>query len=480
MVRNYKRKKVEEPPNEENIMQGIKDYEDKKYKSVRAAAKAFGIKYRTFSRRYKTYIKNNNKSENETNLSLHPTVSGNFNKYAAKQIYTTIKESLLSNYIIKRSQLNYGMTFMEIREFAYKYAVKLGKRIPTSWTSGEVASEDCLSGFMFRNKSLSLRKPESTSLVRNLNFNPENVNEFHNNLENIVEKHNFVASQIYNIDECGVQTVMDSPNVVAEKGAKQVGQMTSGEKGPTVTFVGIINAAGKALPPCYVFPRVRPNEAFVRGAPNGSIALLHPSGYMTGSNFLVVMQHIQKHTGCSIENPILLLLDNHESHCNFDVIIFCRENGIHLLTFPPHTTHKLQPLDVAIYGPMKTYIKQEINRVMKRRYGSGITIYDVGQITKLPFEKAFTEKNIKSAFMATGIWPQNRGKFTTPDFVAATVFDRPEPDSIVPPAAVSMNAEEFLPNTPDSTISGGTNYCSCCYCKHLRLHNQHSASTASR
>ena len=31
-----------------------------------------------------------------------------------------------------------------------------------------------------------------------------------------------------------------------------------------------------------------------------------------------------------------------------------RENGIHIVTFPPHCSHKLQYLDISVYGPLKT------------------------------------------------------------------------------------------------------------------------------
>jgi hypothetical protein len=33
--------------------------------------------------------------------------------------------------------------------------------------------------------------------------------------------------------------------------------------------------------------------------------------------------------------------------------------GIDLLTFPAHTTHRLQPLDVSVFGPFNCYCKAE-------------------------------------------------------------------------------------------------------------------------
>ena len=48
--------------------------------------------------------------------------------------------------------------------------------------------------------------------------------------------------------------------VCTEKGAHQVGQVTSREI-EMITQVGIIGASGLALPPIWVFPRVRENPS---------------------------------------------------------------------------------------------------------------------------------------------------------------------------------------------------------------------------
>ena len=49
--------------------------------------------------------------------------------------------------------------------------------------------------------------------------------------------------------------------VLAEKGVHQVGQVTSQERGEMITQVGIIGTSGLALPPIWVFPRVRENPS---------------------------------------------------------------------------------------------------------------------------------------------------------------------------------------------------------------------------
>jgi len=66
---------------------------------------------------------------------------------------------------------------------------------------------------------------------------------------------------------------------------------------------------------------------------------------------------------------VLVLLDNHESHLYLPVIDFCKDNGIVLLSFSPHCSHKLQPLDRSVYGPFKKFVNREMDQWMTMHLG---------------------------------------------------------------------------------------------------------------
>lgn len=284
--------------------------------------------------------------------------------------------------------------------------------------------KEWLYGFMARHKDLSLRKPESTSLLRSVGFNKERVNEFFANYCSVLEKYKFKGEQIFNLDETGITTVMRPPRVLSEKGRKQVGQISSGERGELVTFVGIVNATGNFLPPIYVVPRMRTPEVYITGAPVSSLVLNNKSGWMTKELFLKVLEHMKNHTRCSIEYPILVLLDNHESHVSLQAIKFCKENGISLLSFPPHTTHRMQPLDIGIFGPFKGSLVTAFNDWLLSNPAKAITIRNIGELSNIAFKQAFTVSNITNAFKKPGLWPVNRQAFTETDFIASTVSDK--------------------------------------------------------
>jgi len=102
------------------------------------------------------------------------------------------------------------------------------------------------------------------------------------------------------------------------------------------------------------------HNALVINAIEGSSGLVNcpTKGWMTDPLFLKVLQHIKQNIRCSKEEPIVVFLDNHENHCKLEAMVYCREKGVVICTFPPQCTHQLQPLDVGVMGPFKTKVTE--------------------------------------------------------------------------------------------------------------------------
>jgi len=132
---------------------------------------------------------------------------------------------------------------------------------------------------MKRHPELSLRKPETTSVSRAMGFNKRVVADFFQLLGRLMDQYKFKPDRIYNCDETGISSVPKSKSkIIASKCRKQVGAITSAERGETVTVEIYMNAAGTYMPPFFIFPRKRFNSEFIRNAPIGLIAEFHQSG----------------------------------------------------------------------------------------------------------------------------------------------------------------------------------------------------------
>lgn len=356
--------------------------------------------------------------------NLQPKVG--YNPY--NKVFTAEQELQLAQYCEKTVDLYFGLTTRDLRKLAFQFAYTNKLTHPKKWDETEHASEDWLVAFLRRHSHLTLRTPQATSLSRAMNFNKENVSSFFNKLSSVLERHHFEPQNIYNIDETGVTTVQKPTKVIAKKGTKQVGSISSQERGTLVTLCLAVNAVGNAVPPMFVFPRIHFKDHFIRDGPIGCVGTGNKSGWMQENEFLAFMKHFVKHVNPSETNKVLILLDNHSSHLSISLIDYCRDNFITLLSFPPHTSHRLQPLDRGVYGPFKKYFNNAADQWMKNNPGKRMTIYDLPGIVKSSLPLATTPNNIIAGFSCTGIWPFNREIFRDSDFAPSTVTDRPLQD----------------------------------------------------
>ena len=120
-----------------------------------------------------------------------------------------------------------------------------------------------------------------------------------------------------------------------------------------MTLACAVNALGNTIPHMFVFSRSRYHDHFVRDGPTGCIGAGNKSGCMQQEQFLIFLKHFTHNTEVTVNCKVLLLIDNHNSHRSVAAVDFCKQNGIILLSFPPHCSHKLQPLDRSVYGPLK-------------------------------------------------------------------------------------------------------------------------------
>ncbi|KAJ8960158.1 hypothetical protein NQ318_003879 [Aromia moschata] len=149
-------------------------------------------------------------------------------------------------------------------------------------------------------------------------------------------------------------------------------------------------------------------------------------------------------------------MDNHATHVNLQVVDFARKNHIIILTLPPHCSHRMQPLDVAVYGPFKSRYKQAMNNWLTGNPGKPVTIYEVAEFVNPAFSESFTISNICKSFEKTGIYSFNSNIFTDDDFLPSSITDRPDPSSLINDNSSLPSILQSKPSTSSDLNSPST------------------------
>ncbi|KAJ4448610.1 tigger transposable element-derived protein 1-like [Periplaneta americana] len=378
--------------------------------SQRAAAKKVGCSEATLRKRLKLGIV-------ASSMGRHRKV---FNEEMEEQLVKHVKD-LEARF--------YGMTRKTLMKVAYESAVQNGLEHRFN-TELKLAGKDWVYRFL-ADWGLSLRTPEQCSLGRAMGFNKVQVDRYFENLKECLGKYKFPPHRLFNMDETGVSAVPDkTAKVVATKGKKSIKKVKSAERGQIVTAVFCVNPTGNFIPPALIFPRKRNKPELYNNSPTGSLGLVSESGYMNSELFLVWLEHFSKHVKSSVDDPVLLVLDNHVSHCSLSAVEFCRQHNIVLLTLPPHASHMLQPLDKVIFAPFKKFYAQEVEKWLCSNPGRAITQMEVSGLFRVAFQRVATAGNAVAAFRDTGIYPYNPHVFNDDDFLPyeVTKIDLPIPE----------------------------------------------------
>lgn len=118
----------------------------------------------------------------------------------------------------------------------------------------------------------------------------------------------------------------------------------------------------------------------------------------------VIVPHLRRLDGTKI-----IIGDNLSAHISFEAVQLCETNDIKFVFLPSNSTHMLQPLDVAVYAPLKSAWRDVLATWKK---GDGAT---ENSLPKDKFPRLLSnlmtvvtpnlEANVKAGFKKCGIYP---------------------------------------------------------------------------
>lgn len=185
---------------------------------------------------------------------------------------------------------------------------------------------------------------------------------------------------VWNMDETGLSTVQSKVGkVISLRGLKKVGSIMSQERGTLVTMALGVNASGAYIPPFFVYPRKNMRSYYMNQAPQGAMGVSNESGWMQQNEFYLL---------CGIPSSAPRQPRNGPPFCCWIIRltfqsrrwIWAYEHDIVLLSFPPHCSHRMQPLDVSVFGPVKAYYNSQCAMWARNHTGRAFEIEHIPAI----------------------------------------------------------------------------------------------------
>ncbi|KAB0792973.1 hypothetical protein PPYR_12593 [Photinus pyralis] len=427
MPRKYVRVTERTRWDENDMKRALKAVNDRKL-GVRKAAKQFNVPYSTLWDKLKQ--------------------GSSTARMGRRTVFTMEVELQIADHVKMLASMFYGLTKLELRRACYEFAEINQIKHPFN-KERKLAGNDWYYGFIRRHSGISLRKPEPKSLNRINAFNKIDVQKFFENLKIVYEKHKFPPEKIFNVDETGITNVHVPQKVLAAKKMRRLGAITSGERGKNITVVCTMSASGGYVPPLFIYPRQRLPPHLCKDGPPGSIYRCSKSGWMTEDLFYDWLVHFSKHSHPSVDSPVLIIMDNHTTHTTLKAFEFCKENGIVVVSIPPHTSHRLQPLDVTFYGPLKTAYNQECGSFLKVNSYEKILQENVASLFTKAYNRVATIEKAVKGFLSTGIFPFNENIFPEEEYTLSQDQDQLQD----PP--IGDDEHQFRSATPENVIHDG-------------------------
>ncbi|MCP3667741.1 MAG: hypothetical protein GY696_35490, partial [Gammaproteobacteria bacterium] len=111
------------------------------------------------------------------------------------------------------------------------------------------------------------------------------------------------------------------------------------------------------LPPLIVFSSEHDYDKWTENGPRGAVYTCTPKGYMQDVNFESWFVKVFVEFVKDYPNPVVIIYDGHGSHFTY------------VVGLPAHTSHAMQPLDMAVFKAVKVNWREILERFFALSHG---------------------------------------------------------------------------------------------------------------
>ena len=365
---------------ESDLQLALFDIENKRVKSQNRAASIYNVPRRTLSYRRAGRLSRRDCVPNSKRLDK-------------------LEEEAIVKRILEESARGFAPTKPDVRAMANKL---LEER------AGNPVGKNWVDNFVKRTPELRTRWSRPYDHQRAACEDPAAIQAWFSLVERTKLKWGIVDDDIYNFDETGFMMgkILSQLVITASEGYGKKKRIQPGNR-EWVTVIQGVGASGRWLPPFIIFAGKVLINVWFENLPADWVLEVSPNGWTNNQLALAWLEHFDKHTkSSSLGGYRLLIIDGHESHCSVEFQDLCKEKNIILLCMPAHSSHLLQPLDVACFAPLKRKYGDAVSGLARNR------THHISKETFLPlfktaFEQSITKENIQAGFRGAGLVPHD-------------------------------------------------------------------------
>jgi hypothetical protein len=371
--------KLNSPNKEGQILLALQHLKTDQSQSLRKAAGAFEVSRKTLGRRRDGIPSRRDSVANSRSLTL-------------------LEEEVIIQHILDLDSRGFSPTPRVVADMANDLRTRRGMaHVGKNWTTN----------FVKRTPELKTRFSRKYDYKRALYKDPRAIKAWFKLVRNTKAKYGIIDDDIFNFDETGFQMgVTSTIKVVTAAERRQNPKQVQPGNREWATVIECVNASGWAVPPFIILKgRAHLENWYTEPLPDHWVTAVSENGWTTNELGFQWLQHFERHTASRKSGGWrLLVLDGHESHLTAQFTTFCAGKNIITLCMPPHSSHLLQPLDVACFAPLKKAYGREIGELMASH---------IHHVTKVEFLASFvkahnaalSKENIQAGFRGAGIVP---------------------------------------------------------------------------
>lgn len=331
-------------------------------------------------------------------------------KIGPDTVLTTVEEHHLVNWMIQSSKCGFPVTKNQLLESVQMLIKELGRETP--FTNGKPGRR-WFESFMRRHPELSQRISQNLTKAR-ANVTEDKLRAWFAEIEEYIQTNDLKEiwsdpKRVYNCDETAFFLSPKGEKVIVRKGEKAIYSVINNDEKECVTTLLMCNAAGDIPPPLVMFAYKRlPNYIATKVPPDWALGR-SDNGWMTGESFFEYISNIffEWLKNNNVTFPVVLFVDGHSSHLTMQLSEFCSKNQIILISLFPNSTHILQPLDVAVFRPLKLEWKKAVTNWRIENNGVKFKKEDFAPLLKKVIDgfRSQMPSILANGFRACGLFP---------------------------------------------------------------------------